>query len=70
MNTTSDRIDSDVIFNDLENDRQKANLSQKVTSARIYYEASLSKKGFLDQIDSTTGQRLTGQFKNGKFKVA
>ena len=62
-------IDSDVIFNDLERDRKKGILSQKVTSARVYYEASLSKKGFLDRVDSVTGKRQTGQFYNGKFRV-
>lgn len=62
-------IDSDVIFNDLERDRKKGILSQKVTSARVYYEASLSKKGFLDRVDSVTGKRQTGQFDNGKFRV-
>jgi len=65
----STAIDSDVIFNDLERDRKKGILSQKVTSARVYYEASLSKKGFLDRVDSVTGKRQTGQFDNGKFRV-
>ncbi len=64
----TDSIDSVIIFNDLENDRKKNILSQKVTSARIYYEASLSREGFLDKVDSMTGKRETGQFENGEFR--
>ena len=62
-------IDSDDIFNDLENDRKKGVLAQKVTSARVYYEASQSRFGFLDRIDSATGKRQTGKFDNGRFKA-
>lgn len=62
-------IDSDDIFNDLENDRKKGVLAQKVTSARIYYEASQSRFGFLDRIDSATGTRQTGNFENGIFRA-
>lgn len=62
-------IDPDVVFNDLENDRVNDSLSQKVTSARVYYEASQSRDGFLDKIDTITGKRQTGQFENGKFVV-
>jgi len=61
-------IDTDDIFNDLESDRKKETLSQKVTSARIYYEASLSKEGCLDKVDSVTGRRETGQFEDGEFR--
>ncbi|MDM8536740.1 hypothetical protein QUF70_08305 [Desulfobacterales bacterium HSG17] len=62
-------ISTDEIFGNLEKDRIKGMLSQKITSSKIYYEASLSKKGYLDQINSTTGERQTGQFENGMFKV-
>ena len=61
-------IDPDVIFNDLESDRKKGTLSQKVTSARIYYEKSLKKEGYLDRVDSVTGKRETGQFGDGEFR--
>ncbi len=61
-------IDSDDIFNDLENDRRKGVLAQKVTSARVYYEASQSRVGFLDRIDSATGKRQNAEFENGKFR--
>jgi hypothetical protein len=62
-------VSSDVLFGDLEKDRIKGVLSQKVTSAKIYYEASLSKEGYLDRVNSATGERQTGQFENGMFKV-
>ena len=64
----SNPIDTDDIFNDLESDRKKGTLSQKVTSARIYYEASLCKEGYLDKVDSVTGKRETGQFEDGEFR--
>ncbi len=62
-------IDSDVIFNDLENDRNKGLLAKNVTSARIYYEASVKHPGYLDRVTSISGERQTGSFKNGEFKV-
>ena len=64
----SDNIDSDVIFSNLENDRKNNVLAGKITSARIYYEASLSREGFLDKVDSMTGKRETGQFEDGEFR--
>jgi len=62
-------IDSDVIFNDLENDRTKGLLAKKVTSAKIYYEASVEHRGYLDQVNSITKKRQTGSFENGVFQV-
>ena len=62
-------IDSDVIFNDLENDRTKGLLAKKVTSAKIYYEASVEHPGYLDQVNSITKKRQTGSFENGVFQV-
>ena len=62
-------IDSDVIFNEIENDRIKGLLAKNVTSARIYYEASIEHSGYLDRVNSVTGKRHTGSFDNGEFKV-
>ncbi len=62
-------IDSDVIFNDLENDRDKGVLAKKVTSAKIYYEASVEHPGYLDRVNSITKKRQTGSFEHGEFKV-
>ena len=62
-------IDSDVIFNDLENDRAKGLLAKNVTSAKIYYEASVEHPGYLDRVNSITKKRQTGSFENGEFKA-
>ena len=62
-------IDPDVIFDDLENARTKGLLAENVTSAKIYYEASIEHPGYLDRVNSITGQRQAGSFENGEFKV-
>ena len=62
-------IDSDVIFNDLENDRTKGVLAKNVTSAKIYYEASVEHPGYLDRVNSITKIRQTGSFENGVFQA-
>ena len=61
-------VDPDTVFNDLEKNRAKGLLSKNVTSAKVYYEASLEHPGFLDRVDSATKKRVTGTFKNGEFK--
>ena len=62
-------VSSDDIFNDLENDRAEGLLAKNVTSARIYYEASVEHPGCLDRVNSVTKKRQTGTFENGEFKV-
>lgn len=62
-------IDSDAIFNDLENDRTKGLLAKNVTSAKIYYEASIAHPGYLDRVNSITKKRQTGSFEHGEFKA-
>ena len=62
-------VNSDDIFNDLENDRAKGLLAKNVTSARIYYEASVEHPGYLDRVNSVTNQRQAGIFENGEFKA-
>ena len=64
----SNPVDPEAVFNDLENNRAKGLLANNVTSARIYYEASLEHPGYLDRVDSATKKRVTGSFKNGEFK--
>lgn len=61
-------IDPEVVFNDLENNRAKGLLAKNVTSAKVYYEASLEHPGYLDRVDSVTKKRMTGSFKDGEFK--
>jgi len=62
-------IDSDAIFNDLENDRTKELLAKKITSAKIYYEASVEHPGYIDRVNSITKKRQTGSFEHGEFKA-
>jgi hypothetical protein len=62
-------VNSDDIFNDLENDRAKGLLAKNVTSARIYYEASVEHPGYLDRVNSVTNKRQAGTFENGEFKA-
>ena len=65
--TQSVPFDSDDIFNDLEDNRAKGLLAKNVTSATIYYEASIEHPGYLDRVNSITGKRQTGRFENGEF---
>lgn len=62
-------VDPSDVFNSLENKRKSGNLAEKVTSSAVYYEASLSQQGLLDRVNSYTGERETGHFHNGEFKV-
>ena len=62
-------VNSDAVFNDLENDRDRGVLANKVTSAKVYYEASVERPGYLDRVDSVTNKRQTGSFENGQFKA-
>ncbi len=61
-------INSDDVFNQLENDRAKRLLAGKVTTAGIYYEASAEHPGYLDRVNSVTGERQTGLFEHGEFR--
>ena len=62
-------VDSDDIFNDLENARTKGLLAKNVTSAKIYYEASFEHPGYLDRVNAVTRERQTGSFEHGVFKA-
>jgi hypothetical protein len=58
------------VFDSLESSRKKGVLREKVTSASIYYETSLSRPGLLNRVSATTGERQTGLFRNGEFRGA
>lgn len=62
-------VGSDDVFNDLESDRGKGLLAESVTSAKIYYEASIEQPGYIDQVNSVTKRRQAGSFENGEFKA-
>jgi len=63
-------VDPGDVFDSIETDRKSGALGKKVTSAAIYYEASLSRPGLLDRVNASTGERQTGRFRNGKVKGA
>ena len=62
-------VDPRDVFDSIETTRESGSLAEKVTSAAVYYETSLSRPGLLDRVDSRTGERQTGQFHKGVFKV-
>ena len=66
---TSMAVDPRNVFDSLETIRNSGALAEEVTSAAVYYEASLSRPGLLDRVSSRTGERQTGQFHKGVFKV-
>jgi len=61
--------DPDEVFDNLETLRAHGTLSEKVTTAAFYYEASKSRPGFLDRVNNAGGKRETGRFQNGEFTV-
>ncbi len=61
-------VDPGDVFQSLEESREQGNLTGRVTSAPIYYETSQSHPGLLDQVNAVTGERKTGQFRNGTFE--
>jgi len=62
-------VDPAAIFNALEDSRRSEKLAEKVTSATVYFEASRRRPGMLDRVNSVTGERQTGKFCNGEFKL-
>lgn len=57
------------VFADLERSRKSGALAKNVTKAAIYYETSRSRPGMIDRVNSATGERRTGRFQSGKFRV-
>jgi len=65
----SEAVDPEDIFNSLEVSRKSEKLAGRVTSAAFYFEASRRRPGLLDRVDAATGERQTGRFYKGEFKV-
>ncbi len=57
------------VLNELEADRAKGFSGKPVTLAPFYFEASVGKPGFLDKVNTVSGERQTGRFRNGKFEA-
>ena len=62
-------IDPETVRKELEQDRAKGFSGKPVTSAPFYFEASARHPGFLDKVDTVTGERQTGRFQNGSFEA-
>lgn len=62
-------VDPRDVFNSLEESRRSGELAKKVTSSAVYFEASQKMPGLIDRVNSATGERQTGQFYNGEFKI-
>ena len=63
----SQAVDPDEVFGDLQQKANAGRLSDAVTSAAFYFEASKTRVGMLDRVDAITGRRQAGQFRNGEF---
>ena len=66
-NVESPAVDPEEVFNDLQNQIEQGRISDLLTTAPFYFESSKSRPGLLDRVDTATGSRQTGQFKNGEF---
>jgi hypothetical protein len=62
-------VDPADVFNSLEASRKNEKIAEKVSSAAFYFEASRKRPGLLDRVNTATGERQTGRFSNGEFKV-
>jgi hypothetical protein len=62
-------VDPQEVLVGIENSRRSGELAARVTSAAVYYEASPGRPGLLDRVNGATGERQTGQFQDGKFRV-
>ncbi len=66
----SEAVDPAEVFDSIETSRNSEELGERVTSAAFYFEASRRQPGLLDRVNSATGERQTGRFYNGEFKVS
>ncbi len=63
-------VSPEEVFDDLQTRIEQGRISDRLTAAAFYFEASKSRPGLLDRVDTATGSRQTGQFKGGKFTSA
>ena len=69
-NIVSSSADPDDVFDSLEQSRASGSLSDNVSAAVVYYEASTRRPGLLDKVNTATGERQTGRFRDGEFLVS
>lgn len=63
---TSEPLDPMQVLLSVKQASSKADLGQKITQDKTYFEASLTKTGLLDKV-TPDGVRETGRFENGVF---
>ena len=66
----SQPVDVEAVVRDMKNPRTLKRVSERVTSAGVYYEPSATRPGFLDKVTRATGKRVPGRFSEGEFKPA
>jgi hypothetical protein len=64
--TVAPHIDPEAVFAAVETDRRSGELSKKVTTTAIRYQASVTHPGYLEQIHKN-GTSSVGTFHNGVF---
>ncbi|HEC29564.1 MAG TPA: hypothetical protein ENI65_08260 [Gammaproteobacteria bacterium] len=62
----SQPVNSEHVFAAVDNASSMDSLGQQITRGSLYYEASKSRPGLLDQV-MPDGTRITGRFSNGSF---
>ncbi|MBC8413421.1 hypothetical protein H8E50_07100 [bacterium] len=65
----SNCVDPKEVFDSLEKSRKSGKLANSIITSSVYFEASQTKPGLLDRVDSATGEREAGRFHNGKFEI-
>lgn len=61
-------VDPETILEELESDRKAEFSGKPITAAPFYFERSVSHPGLLDRVNTKTGEKKTGQFRNGSFE--
>ena len=59
-------LNADMVFGNLDMKRSTGELTQEVSQSKVRYQASTTRPGLLEQID-TKGKVKFGQFDNGVF---
>lgn len=59
-------IDADVVFDGLEQKREKGVLAEMINHGQLRYQASISQPGYLERIEAD-GKITVGHFKEGVF---
>jgi hypothetical protein len=68
-NVESVSVDPGEVFEDLHIRADTGRLSEDVTTAAVYFEASAQHPGLIDRVDGATGKRQSGRFRNGMFEL-